>query len=269
MASNTLKFSLIENANSFLIEALRGATEAEFDSLRWKFAIFHLVQSIELALKERLRREHPAFILLNIDRVDGPKKSPMTVTLGQAISRLRSVSGIFISEQDLKAVERAQSWRNDIAHHEFQGQSQELKASFAQLLGFLQEFYRKHLSMTLSRIVPEHLWNEATQIFDYYEELKRRAATQIVDEGIASDLVWGCPRCGANTFVAADSINTCYTCAHRESTAPCYRCGKVHFVVQLVFFYDEGTTMSEGICSDCMEEMEHDPAAWYDDPALT
>ena len=53
-----MKIPLLENALSFLEEALDKAVKAERDHVHWKFAILHLVQAIELSLKERLIREH-------------------------------------------------------------------------------------------------------------------------------------------------------------------------------------------------------------------
>lgn len=47
-----LTLSLLQNAESFLAEGLSKAVLAERDVGEWKFAIFNLVQCIELALKE-------------------------------------------------------------------------------------------------------------------------------------------------------------------------------------------------------------------------
>ncbi len=80
-----LTLSLQQNAVSFLAEALAKAVLAEKEVSEWKFALFNLVQSIELSLKERLRKEHPLLIYADIDK---PK---LSVSLERALARLARV----------------------------------------------------------------------------------------------------------------------------------------------------------------------------------
>ncbi len=44
----TLRMSLLENSYDFLDESLKAADRAEERPAAWKFAVLHLVQSIEL-----------------------------------------------------------------------------------------------------------------------------------------------------------------------------------------------------------------------------
>ena len=75
-----------------MIEAIRKAISARSDVRQWPFAVLHLVQAVELIMKELLRRQHPIFIYENID---SPRN---TVTLAQAMSRLENsaIAGITI-----------------------------------------------------------------------------------------------------------------------------------------------------------------------------
>ena len=50
-----IALSLIENSHNFLNESLAQAIIAEENPEYWKYAILHLVQAIELSLKERLK----------------------------------------------------------------------------------------------------------------------------------------------------------------------------------------------------------------------
>ena len=64
--NKNIKISLLENSHNFVDEALQKAVLAENEPINWKYAIFNLVQSIELLLKERLKREHSILIYQNI-----------------------------------------------------------------------------------------------------------------------------------------------------------------------------------------------------------
>ena len=54
--------SILSSAKQFLIEALENHA-----ARKWNFAIVHAVTAVELVLKERLARIHPALIFKNID----------------------------------------------------------------------------------------------------------------------------------------------------------------------------------------------------------
>ncbi|EOW9192609.1 hypothetical protein ACOA8B_003550 [Vibrio cholerae] len=65
--NKSVKLSLLENSQSFLVEAVDKAIGAEDDVRHWQFAILNLVQSLELSLKLVLKNIHPLFIYENID----------------------------------------------------------------------------------------------------------------------------------------------------------------------------------------------------------
>jgi HEPN domain-containing protein len=63
-----LQLNLLDNAQSIIIEALRKVVVAEKDHSEWKFAILHVLQAIELSLKELLRLQHRILIYTNVDK---------------------------------------------------------------------------------------------------------------------------------------------------------------------------------------------------------
>ena len=67
-----MKISLLQNAYSFLEEALSKAIKAENEPIHWKFATLNLVQAIELSLKEKLSQEHPVLVF---QQIDSPKNT--------------------------------------------------------------------------------------------------------------------------------------------------------------------------------------------------
>jgi fructose-specific component phosphotransferase system IIB-like protein len=58
----TTQRSILSSAKQFLIETLENHA-----AQKWNFAIVQAVTAVELVLKERLARIHPALIFKNID----------------------------------------------------------------------------------------------------------------------------------------------------------------------------------------------------------
>src|SRR5690348_11184832 len=90
-----LKFSLLENAYSFLNQSLRHYRKTSRAVEDWPFALLHITQSLELMLKEVLARIHPILIYEDVDR---PKR---TVSLEQALTRLESVGTQVVEKERL------------------------------------------------------------------------------------------------------------------------------------------------------------------------
>ena len=216
--SSILKLTLLENSRSFLAEALRKALLAEADVHQWKFAIFNMCQAIEISLKERLYREHPALILENVD------KGTKTVSLKGAIARLSKLCGVPISSDDIAAIENATLWRNQIVHANFSLNVTELKSAFSVLLGFLRTFHEVILKEGLSNHISEELWKEALEIQEYGDELVRRATQRMEDEDIDPSDVISCPRCGRTSCVLQEDTCCCYVCGSQEDLLECESC---------------------------------------------
>ena len=58
MSEEKVNFSIFENGISFINEAINYSIKAEQNTSNWKFAIINIVQSLELVLKEILRKVH-------------------------------------------------------------------------------------------------------------------------------------------------------------------------------------------------------------------
>ena len=88
------RLDLLNNSISYFKEAVNYAQQESPDTNQWKFAIIHVVQALELAFKEYLRRIHPVFIFESIDKAD------KTVSLRTALGRLRNphIGKLTISE---------------------------------------------------------------------------------------------------------------------------------------------------------------------------
>jgi hypothetical protein len=246
-----LNFSLIENARSFIIEALSKAIAAEKTPPEWKFAILHLVQAIELSLKELLKAQHPILIYKNVDK---PK---FTVSLEEALIRLKQIASFEPTKEEVTALEFAANVRNEIVHHEFKADPAELKAAFARLFGFLADFHRTHMDFPLEEKIPKALWLDGLKIKAYGEELFRRAKVRLDAEQLDDSCMIECPKCGWRALTAfGNRQDTCYVCDHSTSLAVCSRC-------DMVMLFEEAEDMEgKEYCRSCLEYITDD--YWHD-----
>jgi hypothetical protein len=245
-----LELSLIENAKSFLSESLENAIDAESNPLKWKFATLHLVQSIELSLKELLRQQHAFFIYENIDK---PKK---TVGLELALNRLQKLCGFSLTTEERQALKLASSIRNEIVHYECSVETKNLKLAFAKLFGFLSDFYQEHFEYYPDEFIEKTLFSKGVQIKEYGEELFKRAKKKLETEGLIDTCIV-CPSCGWEAMTAyGDKEDTCYVCGNIEHLVVCDRCGKT------MLSGEEHESSGKEYCWDCIEYWSDD--YWYE-----
>ena len=114
-----IKFDLLANARDSLKCAidLLAWKDIEPEHARLKHAITNASHSIELLLKERLRKINPAFIWENVDKY--PSLEARTVTVDTAIARLEKISGVTLSDQDRINLRSLRTTRNAIEHYEW------------------------------------------------------------------------------------------------------------------------------------------------------
>ena len=215
-----LKLNLRENAIDFLEDALSNAVVAEEVPRRWKFAVLSVVQAIELSLKQLLIDVHPLFVYTNIDNPD------KTVTLDQAVSRLKHVADLKLSKEEDQALKLAKETRHKIVHHEVDENIEELKLAFAKLLAFLSEFYDSQFDTPLHDEIEDELWHSGIKIKQHGKELLKKA-TKKIEQNINKnyEIVINCPSCGWEAMlVNEDNEGFCYMCGHHEQLYFCDRC---------------------------------------------
>lgn len=249
-----IKLTLLENAENFLEYSLSEAVVAEENPAIWKYAILHLVQSIELSLKELLRKQHPILIFKN---VDNPKD---TVSLEFAVSRLKNIANIKFDIADLESISLASNYRNQIVHYEFSFKEDEIKPIYAKLLGFLQNLFTIHFNKKLDDIIDYEIWKEAVKIIEYTTELLKRAEERFEKEGIEEYLIMECRRCHQKSFVFQDDINTCYVCGDIDDVGKCDGCEEYFYLDDLraSHEYDD-----KHYCRECLQSMNNDLGYHY------
>ena len=160
MSATTI--TLLENAYSFINEGIRNSRRAKSESRYWSFGILHLIQGLELLMKQVLKNEHP---LLIYENVDIPKN---TVSVSRALERLKAISGIEIDVKEEQVIRRAISQRNKIVHHEYDSNPDHNKSVFVQLFEFVHYFYAKHLPGELHDNIEEPLWHTEAELLSQF-----------------------------------------------------------------------------------------------------
>jgi hypothetical protein len=230
------------------------AVLAEANGECWKFAVLNVVQAIELSLKELLRREHWSLIFRKVD------DHSRTVTIDEALRRLHFISSFQLSQEESKALKFAQDIRNDIVHHKFELEPNEVKLAFAQLFGFLVDFHRGRLDYSIERCLSKSTWKEAVAIREYRAVLLTRALERIEnDTEFDSEDILTCPACNYATYVRTEYEEAkCYVCEHTEYICICNGCKKP--------FLEEQTdheACGRNYCSlDCLSYYTDD--YWYE-----
>jgi hypothetical protein len=215
MKGKELHFDLIDNARDSLHQAVyllalpELAFPAHDSDTALKHAILNVAHCIELLLKERLRRLHPAFVLENVDQY--PSSSARTVTAERALSRLESIAGIIFVDADKKALESCRKMRNAIEHSASVIKQNEPKSDLGRALSFIFTFAHTHLELDLEQeFRADDIWTSL--LYQFYEFAQSHAAklsSQLLDNGCPTDL---CPECGYDTLDLFDE--TCALCGH-------------------------------------------------------
>ena len=252
-----LKLTLQENCFSFLNHSLSQAIIAEKSQENWKYAILNLVQAIELALKELLKKEHPILIFKNIDN---PTE---TVSLQFAVARLQKISKIIFDKDDLDTISLASKYRNEIVHYEFSFKIEEIKLIYAKLIGFLQSFTNKYFKKDLNEIVQADLWEEALNIIEYSNELQKRAEERFKEENIDLHYVIECRRCHQFGFVVQDEIDTCYVCGDKDESGKCDNCEEYFYLDELSSLHEHDPYSFCEQCRDAIIQRHYDDEAQY------
>jgi hypothetical protein len=85
------------------------------------------------------------------------------------------------------------------------------------------------LDSKLDKIIDPFLWQEAVNVFEFAEELYKRAENIFKVKGISLDEILMCPNCERDSFSIHDHENTCYVCGYYSDICDCAGCGNLLF----------------------------------------
>lgn len=214
-------FNLVENAKDSLSHAIEHLGPVNRNTTGdWKRIIVDLAHVIELLVKERLRRIHPAFVFSNIDKY--PSNTAHTVGAEQAFLRLQKIGEIHFSESEINAVKVAREKRNEIEHFEFTIENYEAKVLVGQALSFILKFAEDELALEWNALCFKGgKWWVLFEYKEFYVALQKSVQDKIDSNEIP---VIECTSCHNDSF---DLDNEeCLLCGHKEEVLDCKWCGE-------------------------------------------
>jgi hypothetical protein len=211
-AKQPIRFDLLANARDSLRRAVSLLTwdEDYSEHATLKHAITNAAHAIELLLKERLRRENPAFVWHNVDKY--PSLEAQTVTTQTAMARLKVICGISFTDADMQSVASLRITRNAIEHYEWIATEAEARVIVGKALSFAFAFAEEHLNIDLSQdFKKDDTWRlliaQADAFTQAHSERKRKSA---LDEVLET-----CSVCYQETVT---SLGSCILCGHWQPT---------------------------------------------------
>ena len=237
MGNKSIHLSILDNSHAFFIEAIEKVVIAQEDARSWQFAVLHLIQSLELTLKEALRRIHPVFIYDDIE------KRHKTITVTKALSRIQdpAIGNIKLTENELAGIKSTLRIRNEFVHSELHLTPQYAEANFFVVFELLVDLQKAILGYNIREILSEELSEKIIEI----EQTKKLLATQafaMVDNIPADSIkIWNCPECLIDTFFTYinESEGNCLTCGVSIPLTKCNHCNFPYFSDELESFYRE------------------------------
>lgn len=140
-----VEFNLLSNATDSIesaIELIAWGNE-KVEASRLKQSIQSIAHGIELLLKERLRRVHPALLWENVDKY--PSLNARTVNSEAALVRLINIAGLKFPKEDVELIRSLRATRNAIEHYSWKTTKNEADRIVGQALAFALDFSSKQL----------------------------------------------------------------------------------------------------------------------------
>lgn len=192
-----------------------------------KRAIQDVSHVVELILKERVRKIHPAFIWKDIDKY--PSLEAQTIGTEKAVLRLHRLAGIVLPDSSLKTLMACRKIRNLIEHYEFEIRPEESKAIVGRMLSFIFDFSKNVLEIDMETAFREdERWLSLIEIYEFSKVHSTLLEEQAAEEGRT---VRDCPSCGADTFDL--DLSECIFCGHTEEEVECDGCKELFWQSEL------------------------------------
>ena len=201
-----IQFDLLANARDSLTRAVELVAwkDIQSEDVRLKHAITNAAHSIELLLKERLKRVHPELVWEGVDKA-------RTVNVDKAISRLMKIGNIELADNDIFILRSLRATRNAIEHYEWNTTVKEAKIIVGNALSFALSFADEHLDADLAaEFKKDDTWHMLIgELYDFARAHAARIEKKLREKG---DWPSCCDACGEQTVPMRG--RSCELCGH-------------------------------------------------------
>lgn len=144
-----IQLDLLSNALDSMERAIELVAwgDSQSEKRRLKQAVQAIAHCVELLLKERVKRIHPALVWENVDKY--PNISARTINSEGALSRLANIGGIAFSQKDKELISSLRISRNAIEHYAWETTKSEADQIIGQALAFAIIFSKYELNVDL------------------------------------------------------------------------------------------------------------------------
>ncbi len=287
-----IHLDLFNNAIDFLTAAVsyycQSTSKKSGAKKNLKYAILHLWSSIELLLKESLRRIHECLIFSfnedifneSFDVVKGGIKyvginsnnNFKTIDFETSLKRLKNFRGYEIADNKAKLM-ALKNKRNQIEHAHIKISNSEAVALFGGGVSFILYFIREILKENPEDFFEHEDWKELIQIKDVYDDLKSHVEKLLSKinyearkDGSTQEVGYDCPECGEKAIIIDEKYikysdndtvmsTKCHICSHEVSLVICSSCKNIYLEDDFGLSYDADAETYT--CENC--ENDH----WY------
>ena len=219
-----LKLDLLENAISSLDEALvKFAAGRGGDAKAYKFCILHFSHFMELILKYYVTQAHPLLIYRN-PFAKSLGDDALTIGLPEAVQFLKN-EGRDLPKKFVEDLEWLKRLRNQIEHHKFEMDADEVEETIGRLMNAFHEFDEINENVDLAQYVSAKNYAVFHDLANTYVGRLARAeaaADQAEEEAYAGHSPkeyfeagfhrYRCPECGHNMLITDAASPTGYKC---------------------------------------------------------
>jgi hypothetical protein len=274
-----IKLDLLDNAIDSLNEALSKYQEGKDGNEKaYKFCIQHLSHFFELILKYYVTQSHPLLIYKN-PFAKVINQESQTIGLYEAINFLKN-EGHEISERFEEDLHWLKKLRNNIEHHKFEMDVDEVEETIGRLMSAVVEFDESHESINLSSYISTAQYDLFHMLANTYEgrlkkaELEVKRAKEKAYDGVRPKEynlvdfhIYHCYECDHDTMIPNSESSTgylCTFCGNEESDdieVECGMCGSSWPIRDMRYLDWADTGQYDYYCPYCM----HDPDYVSDD----
>ncbi|MEV5950362.1 hypothetical protein [Streptomyces sp. NPDC051993] len=249
---NALDFPPVRNGIDYLLSVVDHLTADPVGPRHVKYAVLHLQAAAEVLLKARLVREHWSLVFDDPGAASekafrsGDFKS---CTVGEAVTRLRNIAGVTITDKDQEALATLGRDRNALQHYGLSHNARAVEARAGRVLDFLMRFLDDVLVPGLQLDEVERITADVrrirrglTGVHAFITQRLRRLSGDL--KGCETRTIT-CLYCGQMTLVVKRPLSTCLFCDAEVGVSEM----TTHFFLNT----PEGEASRTAFCPNCAE----------------